>query len=98
MSEMAERFKEDLAEVCWRDLRTHVQRDTLITLAPEVDLVEVATAIAWDDSEQIKTLIVDGKLGKPSVEEITAWEKQMDKPFLMLIVQPYILTQALCHA
>ena len=98
MSALVERFKEELAEVCWRDLRTHVQRGTLITLAPEVDPVEVASAIARDDSEKIKTWIANGKLGKPSVEEITAWEKQLDKPFLVLIVQPYILMQAVCHA
>jgi len=98
MSEMVERFKEDMAEVCWRDLREHVQRDTIITLSPELDLVETATAIARDDSERIRDWIASGRIGKPSVEQIKAWEKQMDKPFRMLIVQPYILVQAICHA
>jgi len=98
MSEMMERFREELAEVCWRDLREHVQRDTIITLAPELDLVEAAIAVARDDSERIGEWIDSGRLGKPSVEQIRAWEKQMDKPFRMLIVQPYILVQTVCHA
>lgn len=98
MLEMIARFKEELAEVCWRDLRTHVQHDTLITLAPGLDLVETATAVARDDGARIKAWIAEGKLGKPSAGDIMAWEKQMDKPFLMLIVQPYILMQAICHA
>jgi hypothetical protein len=98
MSEMVERFKEDLAEVCWGDLREHLQRDTIITLAAELDLVEAATAVARDDSEKITAWIAAGQLGKPTVEEVTAWEKEMDKPFRVLIVQPYILVQAVCHA
>ena len=98
MSEMIEQFKKDLADVCWRDLRTHVQRDTIITLALELDLVETATAVARDEAERIAAWIAAGQLGKPTAEEIRAWEKQMDKPFRMLIVQPYILVQAVCHA
>jgi hypothetical protein len=98
MTEMVERFKEELAEVDWRDLRGHVQRDTLITLAPELDLVEAAAAVARDDKDRIEAWIAAGQLGKPSAEQVTAWEKQMDKPFRMLIVQPYVLVQAICHA
>ncbi len=98
MSKMIERFKEELAEVSWRDLREHLQRDTIITLIPELDLVEAATAVARNDTARIEAWIAAGQLGKPSAEQVAAWEKQMDKSFRMLIVQPYILVQAICHA
>jgi hypothetical protein len=98
MAKIEECFKEYLAEVSWRDLRPHVQRDTLITLGPEIDIVEAASAVARDDSAQIEAWIAEGKLGKPTLDEVAAWEKQMGKPFRMLIVQPFILIQSICHA
>ena len=67
-------------------------------MAEKLDLVEAATAVARDDSEIIKEWISTGLLNKPSAEQVTAWEKQMDKPFRMLIVQPYILVQAVIHS
>lgn len=97
-SEIVEHFRKDLAEVCWRDLRIHLQRDALITLTEDKEMVEVATAIARDDKDRVQSWISAGNLAKPTREEIEAWEQNLEKPFRMLIVQPYILIQAVSHA
>ena len=36
MSELTERFMKELAEVGWRDLRIHLQRDAIVTVAAMV--------------------------------------------------------------
>ena len=98
MSEMVEKFKQDLAEVCWKDLRIHLQRDAIIIVAAELDLVDVATVVAKDDKVKVANWIGEGQLVKPTAEQINAWESALEKPFRVLIVQPFILVQMVNHA
>jgi len=98
MSDFAEQFNRDLAEICWKDLRIHLQRDAIILVAPELDLVTTATAVAMDDKGQIEAWIATGNIAKPSREQIELWEGNLEKPFRMLILKPYILIQAVNHA
>ncbi len=98
MSERIENFKRDLAEVCWRELKIHLKRDALITVAAELDIITVAEAVAADDKECVAAWIEGERLGKPSREQLTCWEKTQEKPFRMLIVQPFILIQEVADA
>ncbi len=98
MSEVRERFEKDLAEVEWSALRIHLQRDALILVAPQLDLVEVACKVAEDAASEISCWIEQGQVGKPTEEQLTVWETQLDKPFRMLIAAPYILLQEVQHA
>ena len=98
MSETVERFKQDLAEVSWKDLRIHLQRDAIIIVAEKLDLVEVATAVAADDKVKVAGWIGDQLLVKPTAEQLDSWESELEKPFRVLIAQPYILVQPVSHA
>ncbi len=93
MTTVKEGFERDLAQVSWRELRIHLRRDALVTAAGELDLVTIATAVAADDTSQVEAWIAAGQLTKPTAAALDAWEKALDKPFRMLIVQPYILVQ-----
>ncbi|MBN1142579.1 MAG: DUF2288 family protein [Deltaproteobacteria bacterium] len=97
MSGVAERLRQELAEVSWRELRSHVARDTVIVVGPELDLVAAAAAVARDDSAQIGAWIGAGEVAKPTIEQLACWEKDLEKPFRMLIVGPYILAQPVLH-
>ncbi|NCP03002.1 MAG: DUF2288 domain-containing protein, partial [Deltaproteobacteria bacterium] len=88
MSSIRERFEKDLAAVDWKALRIHVQRDALILVAAQLNLVDVATCVAADDSHIVATWIEDGLLKKPSVAQLASWELHLDKPFRMLIAAP----------
>jgi hypothetical protein len=94
MTTVKEGFERDLAEVSWRELRIHLRRDALVTVASDLNLVRVASAVAADDTSKVGTWIAGGQLAKPTAAELAEWETSLDKPFLMLIVQPYILIQA----
>jgi hypothetical protein len=94
MTTVKEAFERDLAQVNWRELRIHLRRDALVTVAGDLNLVTVAAAVAADDAPQVGEWIAGGQLAKPTAAELAEWEAAPDKPFLMLIVQPYILIQA----
>ncbi len=93
MSEKVESFKRDLAEVCWRELKIHLQRDAIITVARDLDMIGVAVAVADDNKDAVEEWIEKEQLGKPSEEQLKSWEKNQEKSFRMLIVQPFILIQ-----
>lgn len=93
MSEMVESFKRDQAEVSWRELKIHLQRDSIIVVAEELDLIAVAVAVADDDKTLVEAWIGEKQLGKPTEEQLKSWEEESDNRFKMLIVQPFILIQ-----
>jgi hypothetical protein len=98
MSNIVEQFKKDLAEVTWRDLRVHLQREAIITVDAGLDLIVVAAAVAGDVSQQVQQWLEQGQLGKPSEEQLENWEREQDTLFRLLIVQPFILVQDVSHA
>ena len=98
MSGMIESFKCDLAEVSWRELRIHMQRDAIIIVSTELDLVAVGVAVADDDKAQVETWVASGQLSKPIEKQLESWEQEPAKRFQMLIVQPFILVQDICDA
>ena len=94
MDEIRKQLQSELDTVDWRALRTQLRRDSVILVAPELDLVEVAWCVAKDRATEVSGWIDTGRLRKPGVEELTAWELELEKPFRMLIVAPYVLIQA----
>ena len=98
MSEIREKFVQDLAEVDWKSLRIHLQRDALILVDNRLELVEVACGVADDAAGEVGGWISQGLLTKPSADQLSGWEAQLDKPFRMLIAAPYILIQEVADA
>lgn len=91
------RTREELARTVdvasWDILRAHLERGGLIVVSGELDLVDTGLLIANDQTAQVSPLIAAGKLTKPSVEQIQAWDSERSTPFHCLIVSPYVLIQ-----
>jgi hypothetical protein len=89
--------KEELAlnidEARWQWLKPLLGRGALITVAAALDLAAVGESIARDDSMTISAWIAADKVGKPTEEQISAWDNTPQKKFLMLIISPYVLIQ-----
>lgn len=84
---------ENLDEAEWEWLIPHAQRDAVILVAVELDLLDVGVAIAGDNVSQVQTWIDEALITKPSVAQIGEWNTQSVKRFKTLIVQPYVLVQ-----
>jgi hypothetical protein len=89
--------REELAlavdEAAWDLLRAHLERGGLIVVAPALDIVEVGVKVAADDTAAVGAWITGGMLNRPSAAQIADWDGNRDKPFLALIVSPYVLIQ-----
>ena len=82
-----------VSEIEWVWLRSHLERDAVIVVAPDLDLGAAAQRIAADDTGDVAAWIAAGRLSKPSSRQLADWNADPAKRFRMLIVQPYVLIQ-----
>jgi hypothetical protein len=95
MSELQNQLAEELAAVEWRDLIAHAQRDALIVVDESLNLLDVGNAIALDRVPMVESWIALKLIFKPTSAELSDWNATPDKLFNTLIVQPFVLIQAI---
>ena len=93
MPDLRAELTENLDEAEWEWLIPHVQRDAVIVVSADLDLLDVGVAIACDSSVEVETWINQALLSKPSVTQLGEWNTNRSKRFNTLIVQPYVLVQ-----
>lgn len=93
MQDLRAELTPNLDEAEWEWLIPHVQRDAVIVVPIELDLLDVGVAIASDNIPQVQHWIDEQLLAKPSVTQIGEWNGDRTKRFNTLIVQPYVLIQ-----
>lgn len=87
------RLQSEIGNCLSSDLRAHVKRGVVIVVSEELSLLEVAVAVAEDNTALVKGWIASERLKNPSSEQIEAWENSPDLPFISVIVRPYVLVQ-----
>ena len=97
MSTLRKKLKAELREIEWAALRPHFERDVVIVVSPELELVDVAEKVASNSQVEIAKWIQSGGISKPSIGELGAWEKNLDRRFIFLIIFPFVLIQAVSH-
>jgi hypothetical protein len=83
----------DEAELEW--LKPHIQKDVVILVVPELDLLDVGVAIASDDTMKVQHWIGEQLLTKPSPAILDRWNSDPQQKFQAIIIQPYILVKEL---
>jgi hypothetical protein len=81
----------DEAELEW--LKPHIQKDAVIIVDAELDLLDVGVAIASDNTQSVQHWIGEQLLVKPSPEILSRWNAHPDCKFQAVIIQPYILVK-----
>ncbi|MFM2303429.1 MAG: hypothetical protein RLZZ135_838 [Cyanobacteriota bacterium] len=81
----------DEAELEW--LKPHIQKDAVIIVDTELDILDVGVAIASDNMQSVQHWIGEQLLIKPSTEILNRWNNQPDRRFQAIIIQPYILVK-----
>ncbi len=90
-ADLRRKLEGDVDVAVWRDLRTHAARDNLFIVNRDLDLVDVAVALAQDDATKVGGWISACQLSRPSEPQLSAWEAHLDKQFDSVIVSPFVL-------
>ena len=84
----------DLHEGPWAALDIHAERGHLVFVAAELLLLDVAMAVARDDSAQVTEWLQTGKLYKPTSDRLETLRQSPQQLFHFVIVQPFVLVTA----
>ena len=83
----------------WEDLAPHQQRGGLLLLGPALDLLDVAVAMAQDDKQRVASFLAGGELRRANEQDRERYESDAEEEagirFQFVIVQPWVLAQAL---
>ena len=83
----------EVHRVDWQPLAAHAKRGGLVLVDTRLDLVEVAVAVAEDDTGKVQQWMEAKQLSKPTDAQVGSWENETDERFTVVIVQPYVLAQ-----
>ena len=91
MSDLREKLQQNLDEAEWEWLIPHVQKDAVILVAEDLDLLDVGEAIASDNILSVQHWIDEQLLAKPTIDQVGEWNLNREKRFNALIVEPYVI-------
>jgi hypothetical protein len=86
---LREKLAGEIGTVAWSWLRPHQERGVLFLVGEELELIEVAIAVAEDRAETIRSWLDAGLLNQPGPEQVEEWEISGGL-FAGVIVKPYI--------
>ena len=80
------------ARIPWRELQTHYARGSVIVVAPDLDLVDVAVQLGLDNTGQFQRWIDDGKVAAASDDQARRWYED-DRELWAVVAAPWVLVQ-----
>lgn len=89
------KLQESAGPVLGSDLAAHLRRDAVLVVAPSAPLVECALAVACDEARVVAAWLTSGVLRRPETAEREAWPTDPDRRWMAVVVQPFVLVQAL---
>jgi len=82
----------ETAKMAWKELERFFASGSLISVSPELDLVEVAVRVANDDRPTVAQWLADGRVAKLSDAQALAWS-EADIVLWTVVIKPWILVQ-----
>lgn len=94
MEELRSKLITEIEEADWNMLKPHSEKQSVFFVSADLDLVDVAIAIAMDKSHMVKVWLDAEQLKKPTEDEIKKYDQnEFKKMCKFLIIQPYVLAQ-----
>ncbi len=85
-------LNEQTAQMRWSELERFFASGSVIAVAAELDLIDVAARIAADDKASVLDWMQAGLLQKVNDEQATGWQSD-DALLWTVVVKPWILVQ-----
>jgi len=91
MSDLKTQLEKDLATISWQEILPHAKRDAVVVIDQKLNILDVAEAIALDNSSQVNNWILNQLITKPSAQQLTIWNSDPKLAFTTAIVQPFVI-------
>ncbi|MDB4989176.1 MAG: hypothetical protein JWN04_4354 [Myxococcaceae bacterium] len=94
-SPLRAKLRSEVLPASWPELLYQFARGGLFLVRPEVDLLEVAEAMANDDRPRIEQLLASAALRRASDDDARAFQATPELRLQFVIVQPWVVAQVL---
>lgn len=96
MEELKEKLKSEVEQADWDMLRVHHQRNSIIMIMGNLELLDVAVAVAMDKTDFVKLWLDNGDIARPTEKQVFDFEKHpFQKICDFVIISPYVLIKLL---
>ena len=95
MSDLVTELSRNLDTAPWSLLKLHAQRGGLIWVQPDLDLLQVAVAVAQDQVQLVEEWLRKGAMRKPTLQDFAELDVAPQREFMSVVVQPWVLFQDL---
>ena len=85
-------LNQETSRIAWKELLRFFAAGTVIAVAADLDLVQVAARIADDDKDRVGRWMEEGKIAKVSDDQARQW-LEADAALWAVVVKPWILVQ-----
>ena len=92
-SDLKSKLRAEVRVSDWMKLGDFANRDAIIVISEELDLLEVAESVVRDDKEIVASWVDEQLVTKPNDFQLRLWSHSPTRPFRCLIVYPYVLVQ-----
>ncbi len=82
----------ETARLTWSELQRHFASGAVIKVESGSDLVDMAVAVARDDTALVSTALEAGTVARASADDARRWERG-DRSLLAVVVAPWVLVQ-----
>lgn len=87
------KLNQETARIAWSDLQRFFANGSALAVHSDLDLLDVAVAMAQDQAEQINRWIKAGLLGPVSDQQALEWHEE-NPSLWALVIKPWVLVQA----
>ena len=85
-------FVSQTARIHWHELQTHYAHGSVVRVAGDQDLVEVAVQLGLDHTAQFEQWIASGRVAPVSDEQALAWYES-NQELWAVVAPPWVLVQ-----
>jgi hypothetical protein len=82
----------ETGKLTWLELERHFARGVVIKVAGDLDLVEVALAVARNDKAAVEGWLALGRMARASSEDAQTWHAEQ-RQFWAVVAAPWVLVQ-----
>ena len=89
---LRQEYVSQTARINWHDLQTHYAHGSVVMVAGDQDLVEVAVQLGMDNTAQFEQWIASGQVSPVSDEQALAWFDARQELWAV-VAPPWVLVQ-----
>ena len=82
----------ETGKLVWNELERHFARGVVIKVAGDLDLVDVALALARDDKPAVQDWLAQDRFARATSEDALVWHKEQSQ-FWAVVAAPWVLIQ-----